>query len=256
MKDIMLIGSKAAKIHFPDFPREPHDTDYISENEIDKADCHYCEGFEYILNKYPNQDVAPPEVLYTLKVSHAFWDIWWEKTMFDICFFQSKKVNLDEDLFKVLYKDWEKRHGKKKAYLKKSNEDFFIDSVQRTYIHDDIHKAIAYGNEPLYEKIKHDRSKAMTSYDLFLKLNDEEKLNLCREEIYVTALERILVPNEFQKHPFAAFKEAAKMLITSMTKGWFPKFIVENWLKIRTFKYDYVAKFKLKLENGEVRLCN
>ena len=256
MKNIMLIGSKAAKIHFPDFPREPHDTDYISENEIDKADCHYCEGFEYILKKYPNLDVAPPEVLYTLKLSHAFWDVWWDKTMFDICFYQSKNISIDEELFAILYKDCEKRYGKKKAYLAKSNEDFFTDSVERIYVHDDIHEAIAYGNEPLYKKIKKDQSKASTSHDLFLALSDEEKLNLCREEIYVTALERILIPKDFHKHPFAAFKESAKMLITSMSKGWFPKFIVQNWLKIRDYKYDFVSKFKTKLNNGEVRLCN
>lgn len=256
MKNIMLIGSKAARIHFPDFPREPQDTDYISENEVDNADCHYCESFEYIIKKYPNQSIAPPEVLYTLKISHSFWDIWWDKTMFDICFYQTKNVSFDDDLFKILYKDCEKRYGKKKAYLKKSNDDFFNDSVKRVYVHDDIHKAISYNDAPLYEKIKTDRSKAMVSYDLFSELCDEDKLNLCREEIFVTALERILIPIDFQKHPFAAFKEATKMLVTSMSRGWFPKFIITNWLKIRNYNCDYILKFKTKLKNGEIRLCN
>lgn len=253
-KNIMLIGSMAAKIHFPDFPREPHDTDYISEDEIDKADCHYCESFDYIIKKYPDLKVATPEILYALKVSHSFWDVHWDKTIFDILFYQSKNIQLDEELYIPLYKDCEKRYGKKKANLNKDNEKFFADSVERVYVHDDIHKAIAYYDKPLYFKIKDDTKLANVSHNRFLELSEEDKIKLCREEIFVTALERFLIPNNFKKHSFAAFKDAMKLLVTSMTKGWFPKFIVMNWLKIREVNSDYVSKFKKSLEKGEINV--
>lgn len=252
-KEVMLIGSKAAKHWFPEF-REPHDTDYISEEEIDNTDSKFCPSFAKVIEKYPNDSIANPQVLYTLKVSHAFWDIHWEKTMADIRFFQSKKITLDEELFTHLYHDCELRYGKKQAYLNKSNDDFFKDGVTRKYVHDDIHAAMAFYDRPLYHRIKKDQDKALTSGDLFLQLSHEDKIKLCQEEIYVTALERFIIPANFERlTPFKSYLDACKLLITSMTKGWFPKFIVENWIDISTNnRYDYVRKFKQALETKKV----
>jgi hypothetical protein len=252
-KDIMLIGSKAALHWFPDFPRVPRDTDYISKNEINKTDSKYCPSFQLILDKYPLRLIAPANVLYTLKVSHAFWDIHWDKTMYDIRFFQSKGLSIDEELFKALYADCETRYGKKRAYLNKSNEEFFTDGVKRVYVHDDLHKAMAFYDEPLYERIKHDKSRALTAEDLFLKLSHEDKLKLCKEEIYVTALERFLIPENFDKPPWGAYLKACKLLITSMSKGWFPKFMVENWIDLsKNDRYDFRSKFQTQLEKGVI----
>ena len=249
-ENIMLIGSKAARHWFPDF-REPKDTDYISANEIVKTDSKYCPSFQLILNKYPNAPIAPPQVLFTLKVSHAFWDIHWDKTMYDICFFRTKGVTLDEELFKSLYADCELRYGKKQAYLKKSNDEFFEDGVTRKYVHDDLHKAMAFYDAPLYERIKHDTNSAFTDYNLFLKLSYEDKIKLCKEEIYVTALERFMIPNNFDKPRHSCYLKAAKLLITSMTKGWFAKFMVENWIDIcKNDGYDFRSKFEDKLKSG------
>lgn len=251
----LLIGSKALKHHFPDFPREPKDTDYICEEKIIGTDSKISPSSKLILDKYSELEICPADVLYTLKVSHAFWNIHWEKTMSDIRFLQSKgfrKVN--EDLFKELYRDCEDRYGKKNAYLKKSNEDFFKDSIKRKYIHDDLHKAMSFYDIPLYEKLKTDLSKAMVSYELFLNLSYEDKIRLCQEEIYVTALERFLIPNDFRLSPFSAYLRACKLLIISMTKGWFPKFMVENWIDIsKNNKYDFIKKFKISLEQGKIK---
>lgn len=251
----MLIGSQAIKHYFSDFPRIPKDIDYISENEVINTDSKFCPSFKLILDKYPNQEICPVDILYTLKVSHSFWNIHWEKTMFDIKFFQLKGIkSLNDEIFKSLYKDCELRYGKKKSYLNKSNEDFFIDGVKRKYIHDDLHLAMAFYEFPLYEKIKKDLSKAMTSYDLFLNLSQEDKIKLCQEEIYVTALERFLIPSDFSMPPFTAYTKACRLLITSMTKGWFPKFLVENWIDIsHNNKYDFIGKFKINLEQGKIR---
>lgn len=251
----LLIGSKALKYHFSDFPREPKDTDYICEEKIDKTDSKFCSSYKLILDKYSDLKICPSNILYTLKVSHSFWDIHWDKTMSDIRFLQSKGFRkVDEILFKELYKDCEIRYGSKKAYLNKSNEDFFKDVVKRKYVHDDLHKAMAFYDVPLYEKLKKDSSKAMVSYKLFSNLSYEDKIKLCQEEIYVTALERFLIPSDFKIPPFSAYLRACKLLIISMTKGWFPKFIVENWIDISTNnKYDFIRKFKNNIEQGKIK---
>lgn len=258
--NIMLIGSRAAKQYFPDFPREPDDWDYISEDEIipsgpQRIETKYCWAFKKIVEKY-KVDVAPPDLLYTLKVSHSFWDsVHWRKTMFDITFFQDKGCKIDEEAFRWLYANWEEKFGAKKAYLNKSNEEFFQDAVKRKYVHDDIHAAIAYYEKPLYFKIKKNEDRALTNESLFWQLNEEDRLKLCREEIYVTALERFLIPTDFGYHPTSAYFEGAKLLITSMTKGWFPRFLVENWRQLkRPDNHDYRSIFREKLKEGKIKL--
>jgi hypothetical protein len=251
----MLIGSSAAIQHFPDFPRKAKDVDYICADKIKGEDNHFIEAHTAIFDKYPG-DVAPPEVLYTIKCSHASWDIHWSKTMFDIRFFQQKGVKLDEELYKILYKGWTEIHGKKRAMLVKENEDFFKDNVKRQYIHDDLHRAIAYYDAPLFERIKDDITMAMTSKDRFLKLTHEDQLRLCREETFVTALERFLIPAEFRMSTTEAYHKGIKKLIVSMTRGWFPKFIIENWIDLcKKSDYDYVLKFKTALANNQIRLA-
>lgn len=245
-----LVGSKAAKHWFPDFPREPRDEDWWINYDSPAKE----KGIEYKdVRPYPNllkflestkDEIASPEQLYALKVSHSFWaKSFWAKTMADILFFQRKGVPLDEKLVKSLYKDWEIVHGKKKAYFDVPNEEFFTKSVDRKYVHDDIHRAIAYYDEPMYMKIKEDQSKALTSNKLFNQLEYGDKLKTVREEVYTTALERFLIPNP-DYSPQMAYEEALKLLICSMTKGSFSIFIVANFMQLCKMDIDYYEKFK------------
>ena len=251
----MVIGSQAAKYHFPDFYRPCKDIDKISEIKERGSDNHFCSSFQYILDSNPNLEYATPEILYTLKLSHCFWNIHWNKTMRDILFFQQKRIKHDEELFQKLYLDWNNIHGsKKKVKLKKRNEEFFKDNVDRIYIHDDLHYAVAYYKEPLYQKIKSDKSSAATSQILFEQLSFEDKIKLCREESYVTALERILIPSEFTKSRKFAYIEAIKCLLTSMTSGWFPKFIALHWYLLYDLDdHDFVALFKTALIENKIK---
>jgi len=250
---LVLIGSVAAKQHFPDF-RESKDVDYLiddlsyHESGVEYHNCNNGVGIRRIFDE--NEEVATPSQLYTLKLSHCFWDINWEKTMFDILFFQKNNVTLDCELFKQLYKDWALLHGSKRACLKKTNDDFFKDKVDRKYVHDDIHRAVAYYNEPMFEKLKKDRSSAMLDHNMFLDLSYDDQLKLCREEIYVTALERFLIPLDFRTSRSVAYKRACKLLITSMTKGWFASYIAMNWLNLRKpDDHNFVELFHQNLKN-------
>lgn len=244
----VLIGSFAARHWFRDFREPGEDRDYLVEGKSGRDgtneyhDCTKSAGLMWIFENCHN--IAYAEDLYTLKLSHCFWDIHWVKTMHDIAFFQANYVKLNGGLFELLYKGWEEIHGSKRAMLAKSNEDFFDDAVERVYVHDDLHEAIAYGERPMYESVKNDKDKAMLSHDLFLNLSKEDQFKLCREEIYVTALERFLIPSNFTRSLLVAYRGACRLLLTSMTKGWFPKFIAANWYELcRPDDHDFVGLF-------------
>lgn len=253
----VLVGSQATLYYFPDF-RQPKDRDYLvdgaekSKKGFEYKDANKGDGLKYLYNNsnFCFDDlhhcyIASPEFLYTLKLSHSFWNIHWEKTAFDILFFQKKGVQHDEHLFDLLYKDWEKIHGKKRAYLKKSNDEFFKDNVEREYIHDDLHKAVAYYDAPLYERCKKDINSALLDKALFNAMPEDDKIKLCREEIYVTALERWLIPTGFRTDVKVAYRRAIKQLVTSMTKGFFPKYIMLNYSKICELDdHNFVELFK------------
>lgn len=262
----ILVGSHAARHWFNDF-REPGDVDYLVKGDLKgearKIEYHNVLRGDGLVNLFDSAAqsailMADPlggetigltaEQLYTLKLSHSFWNINWDKTMFDINFYQKKKVVEDEVLFSSLYKDWVKIHGPKKARLKRPNEDFFTAAVSREFPHDSLHEAIAYYERPLFETVKYDKSQAYVEEELFLQLSDEDKLRLCREEIYVTALERFLIPKKFCYSTLAAYRGACRLLITSMSKGWFPKFIVLNWQTLnKPDNHPFVKLFKEKL---------
>lgn len=240
-----LFGSRAIKFWFNDF-REPNDYDYITDEKLKSGN-----GIEY----HPNYGVfdeimkfgpiVPPEVSLTLKMSHAFWDVHWEKTMSDILFLQKKNITYLPNLFDKLKKHWKFYLGNKKVNLNKNNEDFFSDKVSRVIDHDKLHEIVAYGNEPLYKKIKEDQSKAKVEYHLFLSLSEKDKLNLCREEIYVIALERFLIPSRMIIPIQTAYLKAVKQLVTTMTDGFFPEFIILNWKSLYTpSDFEWIKKCK------------
>lgn len=210
------------------------------------------------LAQLSENSIVNPVGLYSIKLSHSFWDIHWNKTAFDISFFQKNGVNYNPTLFNLLYKFWLVKHGQKRANLNKTNEEFFKDAVKRRYIHDDIHKAVAYYEKPLYERIKHDTDLALTSRPLFDKLDHIDKIRLCREEIHVTALERFLIPKDFHFNVKVAYRAAIKNLVTSMTKGYFPFFIMQNITELMELdkEFNFVDRFRLAVMTNKVRYAN
>ena len=249
---LLLVGSKAIKYHFPDFKREPKDTDYFVDRWWTKEEPGV-EGFfhpaivDYFVNHGGTIGIASPDELYTIKVSHAFWDLKnssWEKHMFDTAFLKSKGAVLIPELYDVLYAVWEERYGAKKANLNATPEEFFKNTVARIYDHDSIHATVAYYDEPLFNRILRDGEGVAVSRAKFEDLSFEDKLRLVREECYATALERQVIPSDYTYSPRAAYAWALRKTITSFSKGWFPLFIVNNYALLRQPDVDYVAKHK------------
>ncbi len=165
---MILIGSFAIKYWFPDFPRDPKDKDFA----VDKVMSSNRET-EYLYNpvicNWVKDDICcSPDELYTLKVSHLFWDINWEKHMWDVQWLKEKGCKLILPLFYELYEFWNKYHGKnKRSRLDMSSEQFFDNAITCPYSHDWLH--ILLNNPPTYTKVLKDGAEVNVS---------EEKFNL------------------------------------------------------------------------------
>lgn len=230
---MILIGSGAIKHWFPDFPREPKDLDYIGRGKNGN-------GVEYHDNdvfKYYGHSIMLPDDLYTLKMSHLFWNINWDKHMFDVQFLRNRGCKLKLDLFHLLYNYWNQVHGKnKRSDLKMSAEDFFDNAVKCDYRHDDLHTLL--NQTPTYMKVL--IGEVEVGEEKFNNLSFEEKCDLVTEEIMVMAWER------YKGDHRLAYSRMLKKFIISHAPIWEAIFIIENYILLHKPKFNF---FK-KIENG------
>lgn len=246
----MIIGSTALKIRFPE-ARDPKDLDVFSWR-TDYGDDVF---WDPNLGEYPRASAgeflcATVDELYTIKKSHAYWELpngSWGKHMKDLLFLKEKGANSIPELHSLLYKIWEGKHGKKKVNLSYESDQFFKDAVVRKYDHDSIHASVAFGDEPLYlQTLKDGHSVAVDSKKMW-SMGFDNLINLFREEIYATALERIIIPSEYTASRGRAYQWALRRTITSLTKGRSAEFIVDNFDIFRTHHIrgvadDYVSR--------------
>lgn len=222
----ILVGSQVLAQHIPGVI--PRDTDYFSDTPIPGAETFYHPLLEeYTWENGKENSVATLDELYTIKVSHSYWELRngsWGKHIKQMMEMKNHGAKFIPELHDLLYRIWEETHGKKKANLEKEPEEFFTSTVKRFYEHDSIHAAVAYGDEPLFNKILRDGHKVAVSREKFEALPHEEKLNLVREEVFATALERQVIPAGGEGWR-AAYPWALKMTLTSFSKGWFATFI-------------------------------
>lgn len=231
-----LIGSQLIKKHFPDF-REPNDTDWVTNDKEEYQNNIHLKTKEneiYYIPCVPSREMTPDEI-YTLKVSHAIYDIHWEKTMSDIRFLQLKGCKLLPNFLKDLRQHWENTHTNKRCDFKKSEDEFFNDNVKRKIPHDDLHlifnpnpsyKLIVDGIEPIENK--------------FISLPTKQKDDVVWEEAFVIAIERYV--NNFPWR--TAYKKSQKDLVTRLHPIWLSDYIIINWNKFFTPKINYYEHYK------------
>jgi len=256
----LIFGSTALKFHFPDLPREPHDLDVISKSgKMEQKEQHYwVDSFQYILDNNKDDIYIDPNLLLSCKLSHLGWNVHWSKTLNDVLFLKKKGCKVVPELYKLLVKDWTKVHGK--AWASLENKDagkFFKDAVKRKYVHDDLHEVVSVYEEPLYFRILKEDGKVGCSEEKFNQLSHEDKILLVKEEVWVTALERYLIPNNFKCSKNLAYFESLKKLSTTMASGWFKFFILDNIDQLYISRdYAYIDKFKQAEKLGKIRLEN
>lgn len=246
-----IIGSVATKHWIPEY-REPKDLDVLTPVENHKSFTYdttlriepawYGDSSQWILDNTEGE-YASLETLYTIKAAQLKFDVFWDKTASDVIFFQKRGIKLNEELFKMCLKDFTQRHGKRWAKLKgKDSTTFFEDAVKRKYVHDTIHDAVAYYDSPLYEHILTGEG-VQCSKEQFDALTHDDQIKLAKEEIFVTALERFLIPQEFKESSKLAYWRSLKKFVTTMSSGWMSKFLIDNFNELSYNTDDYVGKF-------------
>lgn len=217
-----LFGSTLIKKLFSDF-REPNDIDWVTNDEtkLKKSTIGVVEYY-YIPNT-PDREMTADE-LYTIKVSHAIYDIHWKKTMADIRFLQIKGCKLIPDFLIQLRQHWEKIHGVQiRTDFEVQPGDFFDDKVKRKINHDDLHKMI--NSTPTYLKmIVNDVNPCPDKF--FNDLTEDERKEVLFEEAFVISLERLhSLPNK------AAYNQAQQNLVTRLHPVWLADYVIQNWCK-------------------------
>lgn len=231
----LIIGSVAMKNLFPEF-REPKDLDFFGKKtpEFLAAGFDKVEPFWHPSLKdsvLDRNDMATLDELYTIKMSHIYWDLrngTWDKHVADLIFMKTEGAKLDLELHQMLYKIWIEVHGKKKMNLAQAAGNFFDDAVVRIYDHDSIHDSCCFGRYPLYEDILKDGETVDIDPKKLWAMDHETLVKLFREEIAATALERWMIPTNYKFSPGKAYKLALKKTLTSLTKGKSARFIADN----------------------------
>lgn len=207
-------------------------------------------------------ECASLEVLFSLKKSHIHFPIKFNKHIVDYVFLSEKlgKDNLD-GITKIRYKETEERLGKLRTpSLNKSITEFFGQSkgfVKSYFIHDDIHKAVAHYDKPLYLNMQKDITFAKCEKDMWDRFSFEDKCKCVLEEAYVISLERKILPSIFGKgswfSPNEALDWALMRICTNLCSGWFRQFATDNFFKIKDFINDnYVVEFLEKYNNNQI----
>ncbi|OHT91317.1 hypothetical protein BKG70_00870 [Mycobacteroides chelonae] len=250
----LVIGSVAAKHWFTDW-REPKDVDaFTDKDQIDVSmitDCDLKGDFlwdERLRDLIHAGGVATPDELYTIKHSHAYWELKnssWGKHMTDLLDLKRRGAKLIPEWHDVLYKVWEDLHGKKQVDLTQESDEFFTDAVKRIYDHDSIHHSVAYTpGKPIYDECLKDGKSVQMDMAKVWAMPHERIVQMFREEIYVTALERLVIPNDYKYSPGAAYQWALRRTITSLTKGKSAQFIVSHFDEFRAPNLNYVQWHK------------
>jgi hypothetical protein len=240
---VTLIGSRALRMHFPD-AREPGDWDYQSDLPFRAAEFG---GYDLFVDKrlggWNWGSIATPDELYTLKISHSFWEIngprSWDKHAADIVFLSRKGCQFIRPLYDIVLPIWKERYKRNPTNLNQNAGAFFADAVERKYDHDSLHESIAYGDRPLYESILREGSEVAVDNSKFWAMDHATQILTVREEIMATALERILIPNNYKGSPRAAYHWALRRTATSLFKGEWALFLMLNLDELMVPDCDY-----------------
>lgn len=248
---MLLTGSRALAAQDPTFRLKPDaDWDFIcyseefkemittvipkSEVEMAEEYCNYYVYDNFISNTAVETPVGKVECvslrgLAAIKRSHLWRDHFFEK---HITQYHKHLVGHRDPQDGQFIKDRAKATKEMIRYaqpsLLKSNEEFFDDAVPKKYDHDWLHELVAFGDHPIYLDMKRDLSLAWCEKDLWDEFSKEKQRQCVAEEAMVIALERFLIPNDWEFSLFGAYYKALTKVCTTLTSGWFRDFAIDN----------------------------
>lgn len=237
----LIIGSSALKYYYNDFPRQPKDLDIVIKSGVNSRK----DNTEYLVNpiilKYQNEGYLKPELLLSLKISHLFWDLNWEKHLFDVQFLLDKGVKYNTSLVLELRSMWENILPKtRRSVLEMDKNDFFNNAVNDTVEqHDVLHTLL--NPIPMYTKLLKDGCEVELDENKWNRLTFNEKCDVVFEETAVMSFERYK-----QTHYKVAYLKQLKDNIIKHFPFYIALFAIENYKELQKPKYNY----KIKIENG------
>lgn len=231
---------------FPDARTPTGDWDWHSDKPVDWSYPRHDVFVDERLGAWDWHEFATPDELYTMKISHGYWDIngTWDKHAADIVFLQRKGAQFIPELHDILLPIWKDLYRKNPISLDKSADEFFNDHVQKKYVHDTVHESVAYRDRPWYVDILKDGSEVLTDNDKFWSLPLEHKLQLVREELYVIALERVLIPKNYKGSPGLAYRWALRRTAISLFKNKWATFLLLHLDELGRPDVDFVKRHK------------
>lgn len=238
MKEL-IIGSTAIKHYYPDFPREPKDIDIaVLEKQKRNGETEYLKN--PIIFKYQDSGVLKPDLMLSLKISHLFWDINWDKHLYDVQFLLNKGCKYDLDLIYELRSFWDSFLPKiRRSVLEMNKEDFFTNNVNESVEqHDYLHTLLE--STPSYTKLLKEGCEVELDESKWYNLSFEEKVDVVFEETAVMAFERYKTIDYR-----IAYKRQLKDNIIKHFPFYIAIFAIENYINLEKPKYN----FKIKIEN-------
>jgi hypothetical protein len=241
----LLVGSRALSFLNPNFKvKESADWDVISLEPIEGTEWHKPEHLDnYLLEKYTSDltlnyrgfplVVVGMDGLSIMKRSHLWRDLSFQKHITHYHKYITKHVPQYTTEMYVDYKNREdltlKAYERGHPNLKQSVKDFFNDYVTKKYDHDYLHELVAYHDKPLYTHMQRDAKSAWCDYGLWLDFSHQERSQCTAEEVYVIAIERFMVPNDWKFPSKLAYMKALDKVCTTLTSGWFRAYAIDNY---------------------------
>lgn len=231
---------------------------YLVDNKEKVTTYKYTDEFNNIFS------VLNLEYLFLMKKSHIIFPIHFEKNIADYLLLKQiavlKSTKTEKEFFKMRRKEGQIRYDlyAKTPNLNVSNDRFFKYSGvadNRVFVHDDLHEVVKHQEKPIYEYLKRDNEKAWCEKDMFFKLPFEQQIQCVQEEAYVIALERYIIPQEYEyNNYFLCYKQALKRICTNLCSGFFRQFALDNYDKvILAYKEDFVEKFYKAYNEGTLK---
>lgn len=214
--------------------------------------CRHYETGETVDTPVGRAKLVDPLCVMLMKRSHLFRPLKFAKHIRDYhSLFKVLEHRIDDtyrNLLSERIKLTKLKYGDKHPSLKQKTNNFFDDAVKKYYVHDELHMVTCYGDAPIYEMLKPDKDMVWCSKDLWEQLPFDLKVKCVREEAFVIALERFMIPKIEQgvSPPPAkfAFIWALERICTNLTSGYFRDFAIDNWPIIMETDYSFYEKFK------------
>ena len=249
----IIVGSYAANKRIGNWYRGVIDKDIWSTTPIEKEKgIDSCTVSDEIMQAFEGTEIASINDLYTIKVSHLPWPIFWWKHANDALYLKSRGASLNKSLYELLKEHWKKQHGTKtQLSLYKNKSEFFDDAVIKLYDHDHLHELISFPSAPIYTTVLKEGHDVFTDRDKWNALTFENKIKMLREEMCVIACERWWL-NERVRNKLTypqIWRMAVEKTTTALTKGIYSEFIaenLENFVLADKKEIDYLSKTLIK----------